>query len=48
LPIFRSGYDYAKAGILLNRFSDETDQAIFSLFKDPNEPKERLKIYEIY
>ena len=39
LPIFRSGYDYAKAGILLSRFSNETSRQ-FSLFKDPNEPKE--------
>ena len=39
LPIFRSGYDYAKAGILLSKFSNETSRQ-FSLFKDPNEPKE--------
>ena len=29
LPIFRSGYDYAKAGILLSRFTNEDHQTIF-------------------
>ena len=43
LPIFRSGYDYAKAGIILNRFSDEQTRQ-YSLFKDPNEPKEDTKL----
>ena len=43
LPIFRSGYDYAKAGIILNRFSDEQTKQ-YSLFKDPNEPKEDAKL----
>ena len=43
LPIFRSGYDYAKAGIILNRFSDEQTKQ-YSLFKDPNEPKEDTKL----
>ena len=42
LPIFRSGYDYAKAGILLSKFSNE-DSKQFSLFKDPNEPKENTE-----
>ena len=45
LPIFRSGYDYAKAGILLSRFTNETSKQ-FSLFKDPNEPKENSKFME--
>ena len=42
LPIFRPGYDYAKAGIILNKFSDEQTKQ-YSLFKDPNEPKENTK-----
>ena len=42
LPIFRSGYDYAKAGILLSRFTNETTKQ-YSLFKDPDEPKENSK-----
>jgi len=41
-PIFRPGYDYAKAGIILNKFSDEETKQ-YSLFKDPNEPKENTK-----
>jgi DNA polymerase V len=45
LPIFRSGYDYAKAGILLSRFTNETTKQ-YSLFKDPNEPKENSKFME--
>ena len=43
LPIFRTGYDYAKAGIILNRFSNEQTKQ-YSLFKDPNEPKEDTKL----
>ena len=39
LPIFKSGYDYAKAGILLSRFTNEASKQ-YSLFKDPSEPKE--------
>ena len=42
LPIFRSGYDYAKAGIILNKFSDETIRQQL-LFKDPNSPKENTE-----
>jgi len=42
LPIFRSGYDYAKAGIILNKFSNEKTKQ-YSLFKDPSEPKEDMK-----
>ena len=42
LPIFKSGYDYAKAGIILNKFSDETIRQQL-LFKDPNSPKENTK-----
>ena len=39
LPIFRSGYDYAKAGIILNKFTGEHIKQ-YSLFKDPNDPKQ--------
>ncbi len=42
LPIFRSGYDYAKAGIILNKFTNEQIKQ-YSLFKDPNEPKQDTK-----
>ena len=42
LPIFKPGYDYAKAGILLSRFSNEETKQ-YSLFKDPDEPKENSK-----
>ena len=42
LPIFRLGYDYAKAGIILNKFSDEQTKQ-YSLFKDPNEPKQNTE-----
>ena len=42
LPIFKSGYDYAKAGIILNKFSDETIRQQL-LFKDPNSPKDNTK-----
>ena len=42
LPIFKSGYDYAKAGIILNRFSDETVRQQL-LFKDPDSPKENTE-----
>ena len=42
LPIFKPGYDYAKAGILLSRFSNEATKQ-YSLFKDPSEPKENSK-----
>ena len=42
LSIFRPGYDYAKAGIILTKFSDEQTRQ-YSLFKDPNEPKENTK-----
>ena len=38
LPIYKSGYDYAKAGILLSKFTNETLMQ-HSLFKDPDEPK---------
>ena len=43
LPIFRPGYDYAKAGIILNKFSDEKIKQ-YSLFKDPNEPKQNMQL----
>ena len=42
LPIFKSGYDYAKAGIILNKFSDETVRQQL-LFKDPDSLKENTK-----
>ena len=42
LPIFKSGYDYAKAGIILNKFSDETIRQQL-LFKDPSSPKENTE-----
>ena len=42
LPIFKSGYAYAKAGIILNRFSDETVRQQL-LFKDPDSPKENTE-----
>ena len=43
LPIFRSGYDYAKAGIVLNKFTNEHVKQ-YSLFKDPNDPKQDTKL----
>ncbi len=43
LPIFRSGYDYAKAGIVLNKFTNEHIKQ-YSLFKDPNDPKQDTKL----
>ena len=45
VPIYKSGYDYAKAGILLNRFSN-TSSKQYSLFRDPDEPKENTKFME--
>jgi DNA polymerase V len=45
VPIFKPGYDYAKAGILLGRFSNESSKQ-YSLFKDPNEPKDNAKFME--
>ncbi len=42
LPIFKSGYDYAKAGVILNKFSNEGTRQ-YSLFKDPNDPKENTQ-----
>ncbi len=42
LPIFKSGYDYVKAGIILNKFSDETVRQQL-LFKDPDSPKENTE-----
>ena len=43
LPIFRFGYDYAKAGIVLNKFTSEHVKQ-YSLFKDPNDPKQDTKL----
>ena len=45
LPIFKPGYDYAKAGILLSRFSNQESKQ-YSLFKDPNDPKEDTQFME--
>ncbi len=45
LPIFKPGYDYAKAGILLSKFSNEATKQ-YSLFKDSNELKENSKFME--
>ena len=45
VPIYKSGYDYAKAGILLKRFSN-TSSKQYSLFRDPDEPKENTKFME--
>ena len=45
IPIYKSGYDYAKAGILLSRFSN-TSSKQYSLFRDPDEPKENSKFME--
>jgi len=42
LPIFRSGYDYAKAGIILNKFTNEQIKQR-SLFRDPDEPKQNTE-----
>ena len=42
LPIFKSGYDYAKAGVILNKFSNEGTRQ-YSLFEDPNDPKENTQ-----
>ncbi len=43
LPIFRPGYDYAKAGIVLNKFTGEHVKQ-YSLFKDPNDPKQNTRL----
>ena len=43
LPIFRSGYDYAKAGIILNKFTSEHVKQ-YALFKDPNDPKQNTRL----
>jgi len=43
LPIFRPHYDYAKAGIILNKFTSEHIKQ-YSLFKDPNDPKQNTKL----
>ena len=38
VPIYKSSYDYAKAGILLSRFSNASSEQ-YSLFSDPDQPK---------
>ena len=43
LSIFRPGYDYAKAGIILNKFTDEHIKQ-YSLFKDPDDPKQNTRL----
>ena len=45
VPIYKSGYDYAKAGILLRRFSNVSSKQ-YSLFKDPDELKEDSRFME--
>ena len=42
LLIFKPGYDYAKAGIILNKFSNEQIKQ-YSLLKDPDKPKDNTK-----
>ena len=39
LLIFKPGYDYAKAGIILNKFSNEQIKQ-YSLLEDPDKPKD--------
>ncbi len=43
LPIFRPGYDYAKAGIILNKFTSEHIEQ-YSLFKDSNDLKQNTRL----
>jgi DNA polymerase V len=43
--IFKTGYDYAKAGILLNRFTNEKSKQ-YSLFKDLNESKDNTQLMQ--
>jgi DNA polymerase V len=43
--IFKTGYDYAKAGILLSRFTNEKSKQ-YSLFKDPNESKDNTQLMQ--
>jgi len=45
IPIYRSGYDYAKAGVLLNRFSNASSRQ-YSLFSDPDQPKGNSRFME--
>tara|TARA_X000000368_G_C23020094_1_gene707545 strand:+ start:340 stop:1602 length:1263 start_codon:yes stop_codon:yes gene_type:complete len=42
LLIFKSGYNYAKAGVILNKFSNEQIKQ-YSLLKDPDQPKDNTK-----
>ena len=42
LLIFKPGYNYAKAGIILNKFSNEQIKQ-YSLLKDPDKPKDNTK-----
>tara|TARA_Y100000992_G_scaffold109182_1_gene71133 strand:- start:104 stop:1366 length:1263 start_codon:yes stop_codon:yes gene_type:complete len=42
LLIFKPGYDYAKAGIILNKFSNEQIKQ-YSLLEDPDKPKDNTK-----
>jgi len=42
LPIFKSGYTYAKAGVILNKFSSQKIKQ-YSLFEDFNNLKENSK-----
>ena len=45
VPIYKSGYDYVKAGILLSQFYNASSKQ-YSLFRDPDEPKENSKFME--
>ena len=42
LLIFKPGYNYAKAGIILNKFSNEQIKQ-YSLLEDPDKPKDNTK-----
>ena len=46
-PIFRPGYDYAKAGILLSRFTNEATKQ-YSLFKTLMSLRKTLNLMRIY
>ena len=43
LPIFKSGYEYAKAGVILNKFSNQTFKQC-SLFESFNDLKENSQL----
>jgi hypothetical protein len=37
-----------RAGIFLNKFSNEKTKTNIHSFKDPDEPKENMKFYELF